>query len=239
MDISQSILSGEQNVNDVERWCSVVVGAAMAVYGLSRRSAGGFFLAAAGGALVFRGATGNCPIYQALGLTTVEEEAETAPSHVSVEYGAGIAVEKSVTINATPEKLYAFWRNFENLPRFMSHLRSVRIIDSKRSHWSTRGPAGSEVSWDAEIINEVPDELIGWRSLQGSDVNHAGSVHFTEAGDRGTQVRVILRYDPPGGATGATFAKLLGEDPAQQIEEDLRSLKELIEKPGERGNAKF
>ena len=144
--------------------------------------------------------------------------------------GRGIRVEKAVTINSTAEQLYSFWRNFENLPRFMDHLQSVTVIDEKGSHWVARGPAHIKAEWDAEIINDIPNERIGWRSTEGSRVDNAGSVHFKRAsGDRGTEVHVVLRYDPPGGVIGAAFAKLFGEDPAFQVQEELRKLKELIE----------
>jgi uncharacterized membrane protein len=214
----------EINVADVERWLSVVAGSALAAYGLKRRSIPGLVLAGLGGALVWRGATGHSLLYEALGVSTAPDRGE----QVSVPYGRGIRVEKSVTINSTPEKLYSFWRNFENLPRFMDHLQSVEVIDEKRSHWVAKGPAKIKAEWDAEIINEIPNELIGWRSVDGSRVDNAGSVHFTPA-SRGTKVRVLLRYDPPAGAIGAAVAKMFGEDPAKQVKEDLQRLKELIE----------
>lgn len=214
------------NVGESERWLSVIAGSAVAAYGLKRRSIPGMVLAAVGGALVWRGASGRCPVYGVAGISTADEY----PRHVSVPYGKGIRVEKSVTINSTPDRLYAFWRNFENLPRFMDHLQSVQVIDDKRSRWSAKGPARLRAEWEAEIINEVPNELIGWRSVDGSRVDNAGSVHFTEAtGGRGTEVKVVLRYDPPGGILGAAFAKLFGEDPKHQIGEDLRRLKQIIE----------
>jgi len=221
------------NVNNPERWFSVVAGAALAAYGLTRRSIAGLVLAGVGGGLVWRGATGHCHVYEAMGLSSAPVEDD----NVSVPYGRGIRVEKSVTINRSPEELYRFWRNFENLPRFMSHLKSVAVLDEKRSHWVAKGPAGSEAEWDAEIINEVPNELIGWRSVDGSQINNAGSVHFTRTiANRGTEVKVILRYDPPGGVLGAIVAKLFGEDPERQVQEDLRTLKQILE-TGERSTA--
>ncbi|HKS24332.1 MAG TPA: SRPBCC family protein [Thermoanaerobaculia bacterium] len=223
------------NVNNPERWFSVVAGAALAAYGLTRRSIAGLVVAGVGGGLVWRGATGHCHVYEAMGLSSAPAEGEG--DNVSVPYGRGIRVEKSVTINRSPEDLYGFWRNFQNLPRFMSHLKSVSVLDDKRSHWVAKGPAGSEAEWDAEIINEVPNELIGWRSVDGSQINNAGSVHFTRTiANRGTEVKVILRYDPPGGVLGAVIAKLFGEDPARQVQEDLRTLKQILE-TGERSTA--
>ena len=222
------------NVGEAERWVSVVAGTALAAYGLTRRSVGGLVLAAFGGATVWRGVSGHCDFYHLFGITTARGRDDDR--NVSVPYGKGFRVETSVTINASPEDLYRFWRNFENLPRFMSHLQSVKVIDDKRSHWVAKGPAGSDAEWDAEIINEIPNELIGWRSVDGSRINNAGSVHFTRTvGDRGTQVKVILRYDPPGGKLGALISKLFGEDPAHQVEEDLRGLKMIIE-AGERAS---
>ena len=217
----------DQNVNDPERWVSVVFGSALAAYGLKKRSIGGFVLSAIGGALVFRGATGHCPGYAALGMSSRRED---DGRQVSVPYGRGVRVEKSVTINAPPEQLYTFWRNFENLPKFMHNLEAVEVRDGKRSRWVAKGPAGKSVDWEAEIINEVPNELIGWRSIDGSEVDNAGSVHFTPAtGGRGTEVKVVLRYDPPAGKLGARVSKILGEDPATNVQEDLRRLKMLIE----------
>ena len=141
-----------------------------------------------------------------------------------------IRVQKSITVNRSPEELYRFWRNFENLPRFMSHLDSVRVTEGKRSHWRAKAPIGMKVEWDAEIINDRLNELIAWRSLDGADVDNAGSVHFKRApGGRGTEVRVEMQYIPPGGVIGATIAKLFGEEPGQQVSGDLRRFKQVME----------
>jgi len=223
-----SLASMETNVGNPERWVSVVAGSALAAYGLTRRSIPGLFVAALGGAIAWRGATGRCPLYQTLGISTAGN-VDDDERHVSVPYGRGIGVEESVIVDASPEELYLFWRNFENLPSFMSHLKSVKVIDDKRSHWIARGPAGRDAQWDAEIINEIPNELIGWRSVDGANVRNAGSVHFTRANGKGTEVKVELRYDPPAGVIGATIAKILGKDPAREVQEDLRAFKELIE----------
>jgi uncharacterized membrane protein len=142
----------------------------------------------------------------------------------------GILVHESVTISASPGELYRFWRAFENLPRAMSHVESVTDLGGGRSHWVVRAHGLGTYEWDAEIINEEPDKVIGWRSLPGSDVTSAGSVNFDSAGaDRGTRVSVRLQYDPPARKLGALIAKAFGEDPAQQIREDLRRLKQRLE----------
>ncbi|MGA9995186.1 MAG: SRPBCC family protein [Pyrinomonadaceae bacterium] len=139
-------------------------------------------------------------------------------------------MKKSIVINGSPEELYQFWHDFENLPRFMKHLESVRVTGDKRSHWVAKAPAGTNVEWDAEITEDQPNELIAWRSLEESDVRNSGSVRFERApGGRGTRVTVELEYDPPGGVIGAGVAKLFGEEPEQQIYDDLRCVKQVIE----------
>jgi uncharacterized membrane protein len=141
-----------------------------------------------------------------------------------------IHVSRSITIDRSPEELYWFWRDFENLPRFMRHLVSVKATSEWRSHWVAKAPAGGTVEWDAEITSEQPGQLIAWRSLPGSEVDNAGSVSFEAApGGRGTYVRVNLEYNPPGGLLGALVAKFFGEAPDQQIQADLYRLKQLIE----------
>jgi uncharacterized membrane protein len=219
-----------RNVSEIERWASGVGGGALAVYGVTRLLSGGSVsgavLALIGGALVYRGATGHCNMYQALGINTAEGGSDNPV--VSVPAGSGIKVEKSVTINRSPQELYSFWRRFENLPRFMNHLESVTTTTQGRSHWVAKAPAGTTVEWDAEIYNEKEGELIAWRSLDGADVDNAGSVRFEPAAE-GTLVRVTLRYDPPGGAVGAAVARLFGENPEQQIEEDLGRFKQVME----------
>jgi uncharacterized membrane protein len=141
-----------------------------------------------------------------------------------------IHVKRSVTINRSPADLYNFWRNFENLPQFMSHLESVQVTGPTRSHWVARGPAGKRVEWDAEIINERTDELIAWKSLEGADVDNSGSVRFEPApGGRGTIVRVQFQFQPPAGVLGANVARLWGESPEKQVPVELRRFKQLME----------
>jgi uncharacterized membrane protein len=217
------------NVGEAERWASAIGGGALAVYGLTRGSVGGIVMALVGGALLYRGATGHCDMYAATGINTAGTTHSYNPV-VSVRASRGFKVEKSVTINKSPAELYSFWRNFENLPRFMNHLESVKSTGGNRSHWVAKAPAGTTVEWDAEVYNEKENELIAWRSLEGSQVDNAGSVRFEPAtGGRGTNVRVSLKYDPPGGIIGAGIARLFGENPEQQIDEDLRRFKQLME----------
>jgi uncharacterized membrane protein len=215
------------NVGETERLVSLVGGGALAILGLTRRNLPGIALAAVAGELLYRGITGHCVVYDALDINT----ATTGWSDmVSVPHEQGTKFEKSVTINRSPEALYRFWRNFENLPRFMNHLESVKVLDDKRSHWVAKGPAGTRIEWDAEIINEAPNEVIGWRSLENAQVDNAGSVRFTPApGNRGTVVEVTINYAPPAGKVGTAIAKLFGEEPEQQVSEDLYRFKQMME----------
>ncbi|MBA3556546.1 MAG: SRPBCC family protein [Gemmatimonadales bacterium] len=142
----------------------------------------------------------------------------------------GIQVDKTITVARPPEEVYRFWRDFSNLPRFMAHLESVQVLDDRRSRWKANAPAGTTVEWDAEIVEDREGESIAWRSLQHADVHNWGSVRFSPApGDRGTEVRVQLRYEPPGGTLGAIVAKLFGEEPGQQVAGDLRRFKQVLE----------
>lgn len=139
-------------------------------------------------------------------------------------------VKAAITVYRPAEEIYRYWHDFENLPRFMKHLEAVQVTAEGRSHWQATAPAGATVEWDAEIVDDRPNELISWRSLPGSTVDNAGTVRFSPApGDRGTEIRVALSYDPPGGALGAIVAKLFGEEPGQQVHDDLRRFKQIME----------
>lgn len=140
-----------------------------------------------------------------------------------------ITVERSTTVMRPREEVYAFWRDLENLPRFMHHLEHVENTTPGRSRWTARAPGGT-VEWDAEIVEDAPNQRIAWRSLPGADVPNSGTVSFVDApGDRGTEVRVVLGYEPPGGSAGAKVAKIFGEEPSQQIRDDLRRFKQVME----------
>ena len=239
MAVAATNYLGRVNIGRVERWLSMAAGGALAAYALKRRELPGGAAALAGAALLYRGATGHCDIYQALGINRSD-------AHMSGGYGTGVIadrgsdtraqlggnrgihVEESVTISRPIAELYRFWRNFENLPTFMNHLESVAMRDEGISHWVAKGPAGMRVEWDARIINEVSNKVIGWQSLEGSTISTAGSVNFDED-PHGTRLTVHLQYHPPGGRLGAAVAKLFGEEPNQTIREDLRRFKQLME----------
>ena len=216
------------NVGKAERAASLAIGATLLAYGVKKKGITGGGLAFLSLAFLRRGITGFCYTYQALGVRTAEAG---QGRNISVPYELGIRVDEAITINRPREEVYRFWRNLENLAQFMEHVESIRVLDGgARSHWVVKGPGDRRVQWDAEIINEAENERIGWRSLDGSEVPNAGSVTFREAaGDRGTEVRVELQYNPPGGAVGALFAKLFGEEPSQRIHDDLKRLKTRLE----------
>lgn len=197
---------------DTARWASLIGGGAMVLLGLRQRSLRGALTAIAGGALAYQGAKTQGGITEALGVNKA------------------IKVEKTVTINKPKEELYRFWHNFENLPNFMKHLKSVTVLSDKRSHWVANAPMGASVEWDADIIEDRENEFISWASVEGADVDNSGFVRFKPApGDRGTEVKVVIEYAPPGGVVASAIAKLFGEEPQQQIGDELRRFKMLME----------
>ena len=165
-----------QNINQLERIASILAGSALGAYGirqgLKHHSIPGVGLALAGAALVKRGITGYCDLYRTFGVNTTQQQ---PGANASIPYQQGVRVDRSITINASRDAVYSFWRNLDNLPRFMRHVQSVKRVDDKHSHWIVEGPAGQKVEWDAEIINEIPGELLAWRSLAGAAVDDAGS----------------------------------------------------------------
>lgn len=207
------------NVGENERKASLVGGAALALSGLrsltKKHYVPGIAMMAAGGLFLYRGKTGHCGAYEAMGVDTAHSE-------------GGVHIEKLLTINRPRQQVYDFWHQLENLPRFMQHLESVQMTGEKTSHWKARA-AGLTVEWDAETTADEPGRLIGWRSTGETTLPNQGSVEFTDApGDRGTEVKVSIDYNPPG-AAGKAAAKLLRSINAQQLEEDLKRLKQLLE----------
>jgi uncharacterized membrane protein len=221
------------NVGSTERMVSVAAGSILAAFGVSRRSFPGTLMAAVGGMMLYRGVRGHCHVYDALHINTAQPQADWEHERTLEEIARdGIQIEQAFLINRSPEDLYQFWRNFENLPRIMDHLHSVRVIDDRRSHWVAKAPsiAGGEVAWDAHITDDQPNQLIAWQSDPGSEVDNAGEIRFSPAmGDRGTEVHVKMSYIPPAGTIGHWIAKLLGESPEHQIREGLRNFKRLME----------
>ena len=212
------------NLSQSERVASLVGGGTLVAYGLGKRSWGGLGLATIGGLLAYRGATGHCDVYQALGANTGRGR---RGHNVSVPYETGTRVDAAVVVNISRTDAYRFWRNLENLPKFMQMIQSVKEIDNKTSHWVAKAPIWASVEWTAEIIHEVENELLGWRSVDG-DIGIAGSVKFTDAAG-GTQIKLETQYNPPGGKFAVFLGKLVGADPALKVRDDLQRFKQLME----------
>lgn len=215
--VHERMQSQRTNLAADERLGSMMIGGVMLAQALrSQAPLQGLMLAGAG-YLLYRGATGNCMIYNSLG---IETRAQTS----------AIRVRQYTTVNRPIEEVYTFWHDFANLPNFMYHLESVTLLGEGRSHWVTRAPLGKTVSWDAQVTDDRPNELIAWQSLPDSMVSTRGQVRFKSAPEgRGTEVAVLLDYDPPGGTLGAAVATLFGEGPAQQVQEDVRRFKQILE----------
>jgi uncharacterized membrane protein len=211
------------SLTDAENWLVLGTGALLLLGGASRRSMFGACLAVASAPLLYRGVTGHWP----LGLNGHRPGEDT---RAALGGSHGLEVRESTRLELPIADVYRFWRRLENLPRFMSRLDRVEETSDRRSHWVAAGPAGLAVEWDAEIINEIENQVIAWRSLPGSDVITAGSVNFDRVrAGRSTQVSVHLQYAPPAGKTGALIASLFGRAPSQMIREDLRCFKRLLE----------
>lgn len=221
-----------ENVGEMERMFSAFLGGGLLISGLPKRSWVGAGLALLGAALLHRGVSGYCALFDTMGLDTSDAARLTdRVGRRKVETGRATKVQRTIEIQRPPAELYRFRRSLDNLPRIMGHLESVQVINDRRSHWKVRPvPGGPAVEWDAEIINDIDSERIGWRSLSGADVDHAGSVEFEPTGDgQRTKLTVTLRYAPPAGRLGTAIAKLLGEDPDRMIARYLQRFKETME----------
>jgi uncharacterized membrane protein len=213
----------QRNVSDWERAASILAGAALLYYG-TRQGRNNRLATSTGVGLLGRGLTGVCPINAAIG-----RDSTRSNTKVALGGARGIHVYENVVINRPPSELFSFWRDFTNLPRFMEHLQDVKVLGPTRSVWTAKAPAGMRVKWEAEVINEIDGELIGWQSTENADVATAGSVRFVPAMGGGTEIIVHLQYEPPAGRLGSLVASMFGEEPSQQIRSDLRRLKEILE----------
>jgi uncharacterized membrane protein len=230
--MTEFLTDTKQNVGDAERIVSAVAGGALVSYGLKTGGLFGTALSLVGGGLLYRGATGHCHAYDAANFSTADSTAENTARGFTGQKASPssrVHVKKAVTINKSPAELYSFWRNFENLPQFMTHLESVKTTGEKTSHWVATAPLGTTVEWDAEITSEQENSRIGWKSIEGSEIPNSGVVEFLPTTNRGTEVKVTLTYEPPAGYIGSLIAKLFGEEPNQQVTDDLRRFKQLME----------
>lgn len=224
-----------ENVSEAEQWLSVLAGGGLTLFGLRKGSWLGLGSAVAGAALLYRGFSGHCSVYEQLGISTHDGHSSEnggmgRTSRRGIQAGQGRKVKWTLHIQRSAHDLYTFWRNLENLPGIMRHLESVTAIDERRSRWQAHAPLGTTLEWEAELITDRPDELIAWQSLPGSQVATAGSVHFRETGSgQSTEMVVSLRYDPPGGKPIAELAYVLGYGLEHQIQEDLNRFRHTME----------
>ena len=220
---AEALYDRSPSLADAETWMALGAGALLLLVGASRRSTVGACLALSSAPLLYRGITGRWP-------AVLNGSSEPDGTRRALGGDRGVHVRESIRLEVPVGDVYRFWRRLENLPQFMTHLDRVTETSDGTSHWVTSGPAGLAVEWDAEIINEVENKVLAWRSLPGSDVVTAGSVNFDAArGGRSTQVSVHLQYAPPAGKAGALVASLFGREPSQTVREDLRHFKQLLE----------
>jgi uncharacterized membrane protein len=218
------------NVGAPERLVSAAAGGALVAYGIKQGGVGGTLLSVLGGALLFRGATGHSYIYDAAGIDTAGPAERNSRSPFKRGFLSGrIHVTKAVTINRPVSELYQFWKNFENFPQFMKHVESVTKSEDNTWHWKAKAPLEMTVEWEALVTSDIEDQRIGWQSLEGSDIPNSGVVEFRPRMDRGTEVKVTMIYEAPGGKLGQWAAWALGEEPSLQVADDLRRLKMLME----------
>ncbi|MCO4099333.1 MAG: DUF2892 domain-containing protein [Gemmatimonas sp.] len=216
-----------RNVGGGERVLSAVAGGLLALWGLKRRGSLGYGAAALGAELVYRGASGHCKAYSALGITTKETGREGQLA--DVDHDHSVDVRHSVFISRPRHELYAIWRDFSKLPQFMTHLERVDVLSPTKSHWVTKGPAGISVEWDAEIVDEREGEWIAWRSIEPTEVPNNGTVMFREAPGGGTEVFVTLEAQPPAGTFDDMVTRMFGRSPARQVRRGLERFKRMVE----------
>ncbi|HET8701472.1 MAG TPA: SRPBCC family protein [Nitrococcus sp.] len=216
--------AGYRNVSDQERKASLIAGAGSLLFGLRRGGVFGLTMGALGGLLGYRGLTGHCPVFARLGKSTAK------PTDRGLFGTAPVDISTGVTINREPQDLYQFWRGFTRLPTFMKYITEVQPSEGNRTHWVAESPIGGKLEWESEVVEDVPNERIIWRTTEDSRVAHRGEIRFRPApAGRGTEVELDLHYEVPGGKLGQTwksFAKFMTE---QAIREDLRRFKRLME----------
>jgi uncharacterized membrane protein len=230
-------VAAHKNVGDSERAISVATGAALAVYGLDRHDVRGGVLAVVGAELIRRGATGHCLVYEALNVSTARDATHhgfhrdlPASPAATVRASRAVKIEHSVTVMRPAGELYDFWRDAANVPRVVEFIEAVEPMSETAARWRARGPGGIAIDWDAQIINDIPNELIAWKSVGDADIPNAGSIHFRPAPDaKGTEVRLVLEYEPPAGHLGAWVATLVKKNPDEQLRTALHRFKQLAE----------
>lgn len=229
-EIAERLRLGSTNVGNNERLASVLGGAGLALLGARQRGVGGALLGMAGALLIARGATGVCPVYHAAGMDTAH------PRHGRDDLAAepdeaGVSVNASITVNRPTEQAYALWRDFSGASRFMDRIAQVEILDDTRSRWTATGPMGRSWTWESQVVEDSPGELIVWESLAGSELPNRGWVQFIPAGGDGqsTEVRYFVEFDPPAGLVGQAIAHAFHDAPRDMVRGDLRRFRALLE----------
>lgn len=225
-----NVLGGKVNVGRTERLVSVIGGGFLAGVAIRRRGVPGALPGVAAASLLHRGITGHCQVYAALGVDTAEPTA-AEPGAVAEAEADGTRVEASVTVERSPDELYAFWRDFTNAPRFMHRIVRVDVLEGgQRSRWTAEGLRGQTIEWISELTDDQPGRRIAWATLPGSDLPNRGFVEFTRGARPGeTIVRHAVEFEPPGGIVGQAIASALHELPQQMVRDDLRRFKQLME----------
>jgi uncharacterized membrane protein len=221
--------SGMINVGYNERIASAALGAFMLSSGINnlfRHPISALVKTGLGGWLLYRGISGNCPVYSSMGKTK------------GISHTQAINIRTGMIVNKPKDEVYAFWRKLENLPLFMKHLTSVTEIDTKHSHWEAALPGNiGRIKWNAEIVKEEPGYMIGWQSIPNSMINNAGKVVFNDAlNGQGTELEVVISYHPPAGELGSGVAKLLNPVAEKVIRQDILNFKEYIETKHQAGS---
>lgn len=228
------------NISQTEKMVSLAAGAYLGLRGLSRGGVTGLLATGMGAGLLYRGLTGHCQLYQALGISSARH-----PNATVIPAGQGVHVHKSIVVKCPSSQLYEFWNDVENLPLVMTHIAEVTSTGAEKSHWVAEAPMGLTIEWDAEVFNRVPGEMIAWRSLPGSQLQTAGTIRFETLlsdgsqfsqsttgqsiiGER-TEVTLSVKYNPPGGKLTDLLASLFGRDLHSEIERDLETFKQKME----------
>ena len=203
------------NVSTLERILMITSGGYLLYKGLSKNDKS-ITQIGSGGAMLLRGISGYCPVYDAV-------------DHLKNDKSSNVNIRVSSIIDKPVNEVYTFWRDFENLPKFMSHIESVKPLSFTTSQWTANGPAGvGKISWNAEIVKDEQDRLISWNSLPDSSIKNAGKVVFRPSGN-GTEIIVTISYHAPLGIAGEGAAKLLNPYFEKLVREDLENFKTYLE----------
>jgi len=215
----------KNNVGAIEQVLSVCMGGALFLFGLTQGRKSGAIPVLIGSGLLVHGLSSHSRLYEAIGIDEIYGTTIRHPLNRTVHFS------DSIIINSSPAEIYAFWRDFKNLPKFMQSIVAVEEIDERRSRWHAHGPLNKEFYWEAEIVEERENEMIKWHTIESeSSLEHEGTFSLRQApGNRGTILMLNCRWSPPGGVLGAATAKILPQDPVRQLGEDLRRFRQLIE----------